>query len=139
MVSQVGCDIERHQRPPGRLAASLAAIISFWRGLPFLVAGRPKTPLRILCLMAFDTVHVLRYSHRLPSSTLQTLATLLDLGACANDFFDNNCPASLLTVELELLDVATRNDKLLKLLRGAIVDADGVGALVVDDQRGCAG
>jgi len=65
-------------------------MISFLRGLPLFVSGRPRTPLRVLCLMAFDTVHVLRNSRRLSSRTLQTLASLLDFGACANDFFDGN-------------------------------------------------
>jgi hypothetical protein len=90
MVSPIKCDIERAEPRPGRLAASLAAVISFLRGLPLFVSGRPKTPLRVLCLMAFDTVHVLRYSRRLSSHTLQTLASLLDFAACANDFFDDN-------------------------------------------------
>ncbi len=90
MVSPIKCDIERTEPRPGRLAASLATMISFLRGLPLFVSGRPRTPLRVLCLMAFDTVHVLRNSRRLSSHTLQTLASLLDFGACANDFFDDN-------------------------------------------------
>lgn len=72
-----------------RLGASLAAAISFLRGLPFFVSSRPRTPLRVLCLMAFDTVQVLRQSRRLSRDALQTLASLLDLGACANEFFDD--------------------------------------------------
>jgi len=90
MVSPIQRDIERTEPRRGRLVASLAAMISFLRGLPLFVSGRPRTPLRVLCLMAFDTVHVLRNSRRLSSHTLQTLASLLDFGACANDFFDDN-------------------------------------------------
>ena len=89
MASAIKCDIERTEPRPGRLAASLAATISFLRGLPWFVSGRPRTPLRVLCLMAFDTVQVLRKSRRLSSHRLQTLASLLDFGACANEFFDN--------------------------------------------------
>jgi len=90
MISPIKCDIERTEPRTGRLTASLAAMISFLRGLPLFVSGRPRTPLRVLCLMAFDTVHVLRNSRRLSSHTLQTLASLLDFGACVNDFFDGN-------------------------------------------------
>ncbi len=90
MVSPVKCDVERTEPRPGRLAASLAAMVSFLRGLPLFVSARPKTPLRVLCLMAFDTVQVLRNSRRLSSHTFETLASLLDFGACANDFFDGN-------------------------------------------------
>jgi hypothetical protein len=89
MVSPITCDSERPQPKPSRLAASLVASISFLRILPLFVARRPKTPLRVLCLMAFDTVHVLRNSRRLSSHALETLATLLDFGACANDFLDD--------------------------------------------------
>ena len=88
MASPIKCDLEKAEPRPGRLAASLAAMISFLRGLPLFVSSRPKTPLRVLCLMAFDTVHVLRNSRWLSADTLQTLASLLDFGACANDFFD---------------------------------------------------
>ena len=65
-------------------------MISFLRGLPFFISRRPRTPLRVFCMMAFDTVHVLRYARRMPSDKLQNLALLLDFGASANDFFDKN-------------------------------------------------
>ncbi len=100
MASSIECDMTRTEpgagepragEPrPGRLAASLVAIVSLLRGLPMFVSGRPRTPLRVLCLMAFDTVHVLRHSQRLSSHMLETLAWLLDFGACANDFFDDD-------------------------------------------------
>jgi hypothetical protein len=72
----------------GRFGASLAAAISFLRGLRFFFCNRPRTPLRVLCLMAFDTAQILRKPGRLSTHTLQTLAALLDFGACANRFFD---------------------------------------------------
>jgi hypothetical protein len=70
-------------------AAILVAVISFVRGLPWFIAARPKTSLRVLCLMAFDTLHVLRYSKRLPARKIKILAALLDFAACANAAFDN--------------------------------------------------
>src|SRR5262245_11700576 len=90
MDSLVKCDMERTEPKAGRLAASLVAIVSVLRCLPLFIASRPGTPLRVLCIMAFDTVHVLRTSRRLTSRTIDTLAALLDFGACANDFFDRH-------------------------------------------------
>jgi hypothetical protein len=73
---------------PGKFSASVAAAVSFARGIPIFFRARPRTPLRVLCLMAFDTLHVLRHSRRLAAQRLELLATLLDFGASANDFFD---------------------------------------------------
>ena len=75
-------------KQPGRVAASLTAAGSLVRGLPLFVASRPRTPLRVLCIVAFDTVHILRTSRRLSGGTIRTLAALLDFGACVNDLFD---------------------------------------------------
>ena len=84
MFSTINGTVKR----PGRVAASLTAAGSLVRGLPLFVAGRPRTPLRALCIMAFDTVHVLRTSRRLSAGTIRTIAALLDFGACLNDLFD---------------------------------------------------
>jgi hypothetical protein len=59
------------------------------RGLPLFVSARPKTPLRVLCIMAFDTLHVLRRGRPLPQLKRQALAALLDFGACANAAVDH--------------------------------------------------
>jgi hypothetical protein len=59
------------------------------RGLPLLLSGRPGTPLRVLCIVAFDTLHVLRRGKRLPAPGVNMLAALLDFGACANAAFDH--------------------------------------------------
>lgn len=90
MISSINYDFEKTEPQLGHLASSLVAMISFLRGLPFFISRRPRTPLRVFCLMAFDTVHVLRYARRMPSDKLQNLALLLDFGASANDFFDKN-------------------------------------------------
>ncbi len=72
----------------------LIAVTSLLRGLPLFLAARPRTPLRVLCIMAFDTLHRLRTSERLPIHRLRLLAALLDFGACANAAFDGKkfCP-----------------------------------------------
>lgn len=88
VVSSVDQPSSATESSLGRLAALRIAVISFFRGLPLFFASRPGTPLRVLCLMAFDTVHVLRTSRRLSANQLQELAVLLDFGACANDFYD---------------------------------------------------
>ncbi len=59
------------------------------RGLALLLSGRPRTPLRVLCIVAFDTLAVLRHGKRLSPPELKMLAALLDFGACANAAFDH--------------------------------------------------
>ena len=59
------------------------------RGLLLLISGRPETPLRVLCILAFDTLHMLRHGKPLPMPRVRTLAALLDFGACANAALDN--------------------------------------------------
>lgn len=78
----------------GGVTAMRIAVTSLLRGLPLFFAARPRTPLRVLCIMAFDTLHRLRTSQRLPSHRVRVLAALLDFGACANAAFDGKkfCP-----------------------------------------------
>ncbi len=78
----------------GRISSLMIAAISLLRGLPLFFAARPRTPLRVLCIMAFDTLHRLRSSQRLPTHRVRMLAALLDFGACANAAFDGKkfCP-----------------------------------------------
>ena len=71
-----------------RISSTLIAIRSARRCLPLFVSARPRTPLRVLCVMAFDAVHQLRCSKPLPASTHRVLAALLDFGACMNAIFD---------------------------------------------------
>jgi hypothetical protein len=70
------------------ISSTLIAFISVLRGLSLLLSGRPRTPLRILCIVAFDTLHALRNGKRLPMRQLRLLAALLDFGACANAALD---------------------------------------------------
>ena len=63
-------------------------------GIPLFIASRPKTPLRVLCIIAFDTIYLLRTSQRISISQTRTLAAILDFGACANAALDGKhfCP-----------------------------------------------
>jgi hypothetical protein len=80
---------ERWAAPYAAISSILIAVRSIVRGLPLLVSARPKTPLRVLCIMAFDTLHMLRHAKPLPIFKVRMLAALLDFEACANAAFDN--------------------------------------------------
>jgi hypothetical protein len=79
---------KRWQALPVGLSSTLIAVVSLVRGLWLLLSGRPKTPLRVLCIVAFDTLHVLCHRKWLPTFRLKLLAALLDCGACVNAAFD---------------------------------------------------
>jgi hypothetical protein len=78
------CRSARH----GRIWASLVSIACLLRGLPLFFCAAPKTPLRVLCLIALDTLHVLRYSQFLPRKRMRELAALLDFQAYTNAAWD---------------------------------------------------
>lgn len=72
-----------------RISSTLISVISFLRCLPLFFSARPKTPLRVLCVMTFDMLHMLRRSKPLPAAKRRMMAALLDFGACMNAMFDN--------------------------------------------------
>jgi len=83
-------DVDRAQRHSARHGrASLVSLTCFLRGLPLLFCAAPRTPLRVLCLVALDTVHVLRHSQPLPRKRMRELATFLDFQACTNAAWDD--------------------------------------------------
>ncbi len=73
---------------PGRCSAILTSATSFLRAIPLFFASTPKTPLRVLCVIAFDTLHVMRHARPMSQDKLTALAALLDFGACANAALD---------------------------------------------------
>lgn len=73
---------------PGRLRASLASITCLLRNLPLFFCAVPATPLRVLCVVALDTIHTLRHSHPLSRQRRNDLATFLDFQACTNAVWD---------------------------------------------------
>ena len=75
-------------RGHGRLRASLVSLTCLLRGLPLFFCAAPKTPLRVLCIVALDTLHVLRHSQPLPRKRISELATFLDFQACTNAAWD---------------------------------------------------
>lgn len=73
----------------GRISASLIAVACFVRELPLFFSGTPKTPLRVLCLIAFDALHCFRSSKPLPRHQIKVLANFLDFAACTNAALDH--------------------------------------------------
>jgi len=71
-----------------RTSALLASIACFVHDLPLFFSAVPKTPLRVLCIIAFDTLHTLRNARPMPRQRAKVLASLLDFGACTNASLD---------------------------------------------------
>lgn len=74
------------------------------RGLPLFFCAAPGTPLRVLCIVALDTVHVLRNAQPLPRKRCKELATVLDFQACTNAVWDRKdlCAAEYLALRQRL-------------------------------------
>lgn len=90
-MSQGGGVVSRLRlaRACSRISSTLTSVRSVRRCLPLFLAARPRTPLRVLCIVAFDARHRLRHAKPLPVSTHQVLAALLDFGACTNAIVDH--------------------------------------------------
>lgn len=89
-----------------RMSAICVSFKCFLRGLPLLVASAPRTPLRVLCMMAFDTIYMLRGSKPLSENRLSVLAAFLDFAACANAALDGKsyCEKEYHGIQEVLLD-----------------------------------
>lgn len=72
----------------GPLRASLVSITCLLRSVPLFFSAAPRTPLRVLCIVALDTIHVLRHSQPLSRQRRRELATLLDFQSCTNAVWD---------------------------------------------------
>lgn len=70
-------------------AVSLACLI---RGLPLFFGATPRTPLRVLGIIALDMLHVLRHARPLPRKRVSELAMFLDFEGCANAVWDRKEP-----------------------------------------------
>jgi hypothetical protein len=69
--------------------AAAVSIACFLRSVPLLFYASPRTPLRILAIVAIDTLHVLRDSKPLPRKQIYELAMLLDFQAGTNAAWDD--------------------------------------------------
>jgi hypothetical protein len=73
---------------PAPLRAGLVSITCLLRSLPLFLSAAPRTSLRVLCIVALDTIHVLRHSQPIPRQRRKELATFLDFQACTNAMWD---------------------------------------------------
>ena len=99
-----------HSARHGRVRASLVSVACLLRGLPLFVCSAPGTPLRVLCIIALDTLHVLRYSQPLPRQRVSELAMLLDFQACTNAAWDHKdlCEAGYQAIRQRLEEAGLR-------------------------------
>lgn len=72
----------------GPVWASVVSVGCFIRAVPLLLRASPRTPLRMLGIVAFDTLHVLRHSRPLSRRRITELAMFLDFEGCANAIWD---------------------------------------------------
>jgi hypothetical protein len=72
----------------GSIRAAFASLACLFRNVPLLFREAPATPLRILCVVALDTLHVLRHSSPLSRQRRAELSILLDFQACTNAAWD---------------------------------------------------
>jgi hypothetical protein len=95
---------------PGPIRASLVAVTCLVRGLPLFFFAAPRTPLRVLCIIALDTVHVLRHAQPLPAQRREELATFLDFQACTNAAWDGKdlCAAEYQALQQRLENAGLR-------------------------------
>ena len=89
---------------PGPLRAALVSIGCLVRGLPLFFCAAPATPLRVLCILALDTIHVLRRAQPLGRQKRSELAMFLDFQACTNAAWDRKplCAATHRALRLRL-------------------------------------
>lgn len=71
----------------GFFRCSHLAVVSLITCLPLLVARRPRTPLRVLCIGAFEYLARLD-GRKLDRAVRMALAYACDFGALRNDFYD---------------------------------------------------
>jgi hypothetical protein len=97
-------------KSPDRISSILVAFRCVLRGLPLIFASFPGTPLRVLCIIAFDTVYSLQSSRGLPKPRIKNLALLLNFGATLNAAFDGKafCPDEFRRLEQRLFDAGLR-------------------------------
>jgi len=82
-------DTPRESLRPGPVRISVAVVRCLVRGLPRFFCASPKTPLRVLGIIALDTLRVLRASQPLPRTRAGELAMALDFLGCSNAAWDH--------------------------------------------------
>jgi hypothetical protein len=84
----VSTDEALSQRYYNVLLGSFIAASCFLRRFSLFFRKAPQTPLRVLCIMAFDTLHVLTKSNPMSTFKVSLLASILDFAAAVNSDLD---------------------------------------------------
>lgn len=115
----------------GSARALLASLASVMRGLPCFFRARPATPLRVLCIVALETLHLCRQSKAFTRRRREALAILLDFQACMNAAWDDkpyrSCEWQTLRERLEAADLAMWVEEYLERLRHLEIGRPVVG------------
>lgn len=72
----------------GPIRIALVSVRCVVRGLPLFFRRTPRTPLRVVGVIALDALHLLRHARPLPREQTKELAMFLDLEGCANAVCD---------------------------------------------------
>jgi hypothetical protein len=72
----------------GAFWSSLVSVACLLRSFPRFLGAAPKTPLRVLGVVALDTVHVLRRGRPLPRQKIRAVALFLDFAGYMNAAWD---------------------------------------------------
>lgn len=72
----------------GAIWSTVVSVACLGRGLPLFLGVAPRTPLRVLGIIALDTLHVLRRSRPLPRRTIREVGRFLDFAGCMNAAWD---------------------------------------------------
>lgn len=70
------------------IRASLVSVGCFLRAVPLFFCAAPRTPLRVLGIIALDTLHVLRHSQPMPRNRIRELAMFMDFEGWTNAVWD---------------------------------------------------
>lgn len=73
----------------GALRAAAASAACFLRSLPLFFRSAPRTPLRVLGIVAFDTLHLIRRSRWLPRERVGHLVMFFDFAGLTNAALDH--------------------------------------------------
>ena len=86
---------------PGPLRSSLVSCACLLRGVPLFFCAAPRTPLRVLCIVALDTIQMLRGWPPLSRRRRNDLAAFLDFQACTNMVWDRKPFCAIAYAELQ--------------------------------------
>ena len=120
----------------GPVRASLAFVTCLLRAVPLFFRATPRTPLRVLAIVALDTLHVLRHAQPLTRKRIRELAWFIDFQGCANAAWDGKtlCEADYRSFQQQLVaaGLGVCIDEYLRQLRELESRRPAIGG---DDQR----